>query len=145
MSLVYDELRRLAHHYLRKQRSDHTLQSTALVHEAYLRLAGLSPPQWQNRAHFLGIAAHIMRQILVEYASGRAAAKRGDGATRLAFDDSLGLSQQDDVDPVVLDKELTQLDAQQGGIVELRFFAGLPLRGRRKYWEFPRQPSKGNG
>ena len=77
MPLVYDELRRLADHYLRQERSDHTLQSTALVHEAYLRLAGQNPPQWQNRAHFFGIAAHIMRQILVDYARGRGAAKRG--------------------------------------------------------------------
>jgi hypothetical protein len=71
MPLVYVELRRLAHYYLQRERSEHTLQSTALVHEAYLRLAGNSPPQWQNRAHFFGIAAHIMRQILVEYARGR--------------------------------------------------------------------------
>src|SRR5271157_4936874 len=127
MPLVYDELRRLARHYLRQERSDHTLQSTALVHEAYLRLAGQSPPQWQNRAHFYGIAAHLMRQILVEHARSRGAAKRGGGATRLELDESLSLVEQNGVDVIVLDKalrELTELDAQQGRIVELRFFAG---------------------
>jgi RNA polymerase sigma factor (TIGR02999 family) len=130
MPLVYDELRRLARHHLRMERSDHTLQSTALVHEAYMRLAGRSSPEWQNRAHFFGIAAHLMRQILVEHARGRDAAKRGGGATRLTLDESLVSSQQKDVDVIVLDKalqELTQLDAQQGRIVELRFFAGLTI------------------
>lgn len=134
MPLVYSELRQLAQHYLRKERSDHTLQSTALVHEAYLRLAGQSPPQWQNRAHFFGIAAHLMRQILVEHARSRAAAKRGGGATRMTLDESLGMSmaiaQQNEVDVIVLDKalqDLTELDAQQGRIVELRFFGGLTI------------------
>jgi RNA polymerase sigma factor (TIGR02999 family) len=130
MPLVYKELRQLAHHYLRQERSDHTLQSTALVHEAYLRLAGQNPPEWQNRAHFFGIAAHLMRQILVEHARGRDAAKRGGGATRLVLDESMALSKQTDVDLIVLDKalrELTELDAQQGRIVELRFFAGLTI------------------
>ena len=130
MPLVYDELRRLAHHYLRQERSDHPLQSTALVHEAYMRLAGPTPPQWQNRAHFFGIAAHIMRQILVEYARGRGAAKRGGNACRVTLDDAIALPQQPDVDVVELDKALTglaELDAQQGRIVELRFFAGLTI------------------
>ena len=130
MPLVYDELRRLAHHYLRRERSDHTLQSTALVHEAYMRLAGQSPPQWQNRAHFFGIAAHIMRQILVEYARSRDAAKRGGSAPRLVLDESMALSQNQDVDLIALDnalQELTELDTQQGRIVELRFFAGLTI------------------
>ncbi len=130
MPLVYDELRRLAHHYLRQERSDHTLQSTALVHEAYLRLAGQNPPQWQNRAHFFGIAAHVMRQILVEYARGRGAAKRGGNACRLTLDEAVALPQQLDVDVVELDRALTglaELDAQQSRIVELRFFAGLTI------------------
>ncbi len=130
MPLVYDELRRLAHHYLRQERSNHTLQSTALVHEAYLRLAGQNPPEWQTRAHFFGIAARIMRQILVEYARGRGAAKRGGDACRLTLDDSVGLPQQLDVDVVQLDKALTELaefDDQQSRIVELRFFAGLTI------------------
>lgn len=130
MPLVYDELRRLAHHYLRQERSDHTLQSTALVHEAYLRLAGQNPPQWQNRAHFFGIAAHIMRQILVEYARSRGAAKRGGNACTLALDEAVALPQQVNVDVIALDKalqELSELDAQQSRIVELRFFAGLTI------------------
>jgi len=130
MPLVYDELRRLAHHYLRQERSDHTLQSTALVHEAYLRLAGQNAPQWQNRAHFFGIAAHIMRQILVEYARGRGAAKRGGSACRVSLDETIALPDQMDVDIVELDRALTglaELDAQQSRIVELRFFAGLTI------------------
>jgi RNA polymerase sigma factor (TIGR02999 family) len=130
MPLVYDELRRLAHHYLRRERADHTLQSTALVHEAYLRLAGQNAPQWQNRAHFFGIAAHIMRQILVEYARGRNADKRGGSALTLTLDEAVAISQGTDVDVVALDKalsELSDLDAQQGRIVELRFFAGLTI------------------
>ena len=130
MPLVYAELRQLAQHYLRRERSDHTLQSTALVHEAYLRLAGQSPPQWQNRAHFFGIAAHLMRQILVEHARSRGAAKRGGGATRMTLDESMSIAQQNEVDVIVLDKalqDLTELDAQQGRIVELRFFGGLTI------------------
>jgi len=130
MPLVYEELRRLAHRYLSRERTDHTLQSTALVHEAYLRLAGQNPPQWQNRAHFFGIAAHIMRQILVEYARGRSAAKRGGNALTLTLDDAVALPQQTDVDVIALDKvlgELSGFDPQQGRIVELRFFAGLTI------------------
>ena len=130
MPLVYGELRRLAQHYLRKERSDHTLQSTALVHEAYMRLAGQAPPEWQNRAHFYGIAAHIMRQILVEHARGRGAAKRGGNALRMELDESLALAQENDVDVIALDRalqQLSELDAQQGRIVELRFFAGLTI------------------
>ncbi len=131
MPLVYAELRRLAHYYLQQERSDHTLQSTALVHEAYLRLAGQTPPQWQNRAHFFGIAAHIMRQILVEYARGHgAAAKRGGSACRLTLDEALDLPMRTGVDVVALDRALTELsamDEQQGRIVELRFFGGLTI------------------
>lgn len=130
MPLVYEELRRLARHYLRQERSDHTLQSTALVHEAYLRLAGGNAPNWQNRAHFFGVAAHIMRQILVEHARGRDAAKRGGNVCKLALDDAVAPLQQIDVDVVALDRaltELSELDAQQGRIVELRFFGGLTI------------------
>jgi RNA polymerase sigma factor (TIGR02999 family) len=128
--LVYDELRRLAHHYLRQERSDHTLQSTALVHEAYLRLAGQHPPEWQNRAHFFGIAARIMRQILVEHARSRAAAKRGGPACRLTLDAAVALPTQPDVDVVELDRalnDLAEFDPQQSRIVELRFFGGLTI------------------
>ncbi len=128
--LVYDELRRLAHYYLRQERSDHTLQSTALVHEAYMRLAGQHPPEWQSRAHFFGIAARIMRQILVEYARARGAAKRGGAAYRLTLDDAMALPTQPDLDIVELDRALTglaALDPQQSQIVELRFFGGLSI------------------
>jgi RNA polymerase sigma factor (TIGR02999 family) len=130
MPLVYDELRRLANHYLRQERSDHTLQSTALVHEAYLRLAGGRAPQWENRAHFFGIAARLMRQILVEHARSRGAGKRGANAPRLELEESLALAPQTDVDVIALDKaleELSQFDEQQSRIVELRFFAGLTI------------------
>jgi RNA polymerase sigma factor (TIGR02999 family) len=130
MPLVYDELRRLANHYLRQERIEHTLQSTALVHEAYMRMVGGNPPQWQNRAHFFGIAARLMRQILVEHARSRGADKRGANAPRLELNESLAFAPQTDVDVVALDKaleELSQFDAQQSRIVELRFFAGLTI------------------
>jgi len=131
MPLVYDELRRLANHYLQRERNDHTLQSTALVHEAYLRLAGPNTPQWQNRAHFFGIAARIMRQILVEYARAHSAAKRGGGgACKITLDESLELAQKTDIDVVALDgalERLSELDPQQSRIVELRFFTGLTI------------------
>lgn len=131
MPLVYGELRRLARHYLRQERSDHTLQSTALVHEAYMRLAGQSPPQWQNRAHFFGIAAHVMRQILVEHARAHVAAKRGGkNACKLTLDAALEIQQKTDVDVIALDdalNRLAELDPQQSRIVELRFFAGLTI------------------
>ncbi|HEY1261966.1 MAG TPA: sigma-70 family RNA polymerase sigma factor [Terriglobales bacterium] len=130
MPLVYDELRRLAGHYLRHERNEHTLQSTALVHEAYLRLAGQNTPQWQNRAHFFGIAARIMRQILVEHARSRNAGKRGGGAFRLTLDAAIEFAQQNNLDVLELDRalsELSELDEQQCRIVELRFFAGLTI------------------
>ena len=130
MPLVYAELRRLAQYYLRRERSDHTLQSTALVHEAYLRLAGQNPPHWQNRAHFFGIAAHVMRQILVEHARALNAAKRGGGACKITLDAALDIQQKADVDVIALDgalDRLNELDPQQSRIVELRFFAGLTI------------------
>ena len=130
MPLVYEELRRLANHYLRQERSDHTLQSTALVHEAYLRLAGHNPPEWKNRAHFFGIAARIMRQILVEHARGRNAIKRGGDACRMDLDETIEFPVRTNLNVLELDRALSQLadlDAQQGRIVELRFFAGLKI------------------
>ena len=131
MPLVYGELRRLAHYYLQRERSDHTLQSTALVHEAYLRLAGQNPPQWQNRAHFFGIAAHLMRQILVEYARAHGAAKRGGASVcKLTLEDAVQLPKRVDLDVVALDdalQRLNELDEQQSRIVELRFFGGLTI------------------
>lgn len=126
--LVYDELRRVAHHHLQKERPEHTLQSTALVHEAYLRLEKQGAAQFENRAHFVAICAQLMRQILVEYARSRNAAKR-DGGFRLTLDDELAFKTRS-VDMVALDdalNELAKLDQQQSCIVELRFFGGLSI------------------
>lgn len=129
LPLVYDELRRLARHYLASERTGHTLQSTALVHEAYLRLVDQSPQRIENRAHFFGIAARLMRQILVDHARARQASKRGSGC-KITLDESADLSPKQDLDLVALDdalNELSRLDAQQARIVELRFFAGLSI------------------
>lgn len=128
--LVYDELRRLARRYLQRERSDHTLQSTALVHEAYARLVGQNFPAWQNRAHFFGVAAQLMRQILVDHARSHRAAKRGGAACRVTLEDAVWQAKPVDVDVVALDdalKTLAKIDAQQGRVVELRFFAGLSI------------------
>jgi RNA polymerase sigma factor (TIGR02999 family) len=130
MPLVYDELRRLAHYYLQRERSDHTLQSTALVHEAYMRMLGQNLPDWQNRAHFFGVAARLMRQILVEYARSHQAAKRGGDACKVTLDEGALVPQKTDVDVIQLDdalQDLAKLDEQQSRIVELRFFAGLSI------------------
>ena len=126
--LVYDELRRVAHHYLQNERPGHTLQSTALVHEAYLRLEKQGAAQFQNREHFLAICAQLMRQILIEYARSRNAAKR-DGGFRLTLADALAFKSRG-LDMVALDdalNELAKLDPQQSRIVELRFFGGLSI------------------
>jgi len=128
MRLVYAELRRRAALYLRHERMDHTLSPTALVHEAYLRLIRQKRVAWQNRAHFFGIAAQLMRRILVDHARGQQRVKRPNAALRVTFDETLGLTQPPDWDLLVLDEalsELTALDAQQGHIVELRYFGGL--------------------
>ena len=125
--LVYDELRRVAHQYLRKERSDHTLQSTALVHEAYLRLEKQSSARIENRAHLLAICAQLMRQILVDYARNRRAAKREAGE-RVTLE-GLPLKSRP-VDLIALDdalRKLAELDPQQSRIVELRFFGGLSI------------------
>jgi RNA polymerase sigma factor (TIGR02999 family) len=127
--LVYNELHRVARHYLRRERPDHTLQSTALVHEAYLRLVDQGPFQIQSRPHFVAVAARLMRQILVDHARGRRAAKRGDG-TKLALDDAMDFPQAQTVDVIALDdalNDLSRLDERQGRIVELRFFGGLSI------------------
>jgi len=125
--LVYRELRDIARRHLRRERSGHTLQSAALVHEAYLRLLDQRPFDTENRVHFLAVASRLMRQILVDYARGHGAAKRG--ADRIVdLDTSLDLPQMQSTDVVALDdalKDLTRLDQQQGQIVELRFFGGL--------------------
>jgi RNA polymerase sigma factor (TIGR02999 family) len=128
--LVYNELRSLAQHYLRRERSNHTLQSTALVHEAYVRLAGADPPALQNRSHFFGVAARLMREILVDHARAQRTAKRGGDACTLALDEALNVAGRTDVDVLMLDealKELARLDERQSRIVELRFFTGLSI------------------
>jgi RNA polymerase sigma factor (TIGR02999 family) len=130
MPLVYAELRRLARYYLQRERSDHTLQSTALVHEAYMRMLGQKLPDWQNRAHFFGVAARLMRQILVEYARGHQAAKRGGDSYKVTLDEGALVAQKTDLDVILLDdalQDLAKLDEQQSRIVELRFFAGLTI------------------
>ncbi|MBZ5571560.1 MAG: sigma-70 family RNA polymerase sigma factor [Acidobacteriia bacterium] len=128
MPLVYAELHRLANHYLQRERSDHTLQSTALVHEAYVRLVGQNPPEWQNRSHFFGVAAQLMRQILVDYARSHRADKRGGGVCKLTLLDAEAQPQPVDVDVIALDdalRALAEMDPQQSRVVELKFFAGL--------------------
>jgi RNA polymerase sigma factor (TIGR02999 family) len=127
---VYGELRRLAHHHLRRERAGHTLQTTALAHDAYLQLVDQRKGQWQSRAHFFGIAAHLIRRILVEYARRRSAGKRGLEAVRVPLDPELAASQPRDVTVVAIDDALNALssvDPQQSRIVELRFFGGLTV------------------
>jgi len=127
---VYDELRRRAASYLRQERPGHTLQATALVHETYLALVNQRRVQWQSRAHFLGLAAQLMRRILVEHARRHQAAKRGGTWYQVTLDDALWLSSEREVNLVALDESLTalhELDPQQSRIVELRFFGGLTV------------------
>lgn len=138
LPLVYDELRRLARYHLRQQRSNHTLQTTGLVHEAFLRLAGESSLRVKNRAHFLGIAAQLMRWILVDYERNRCAIKRGAGATRLTLDPSLceARSEGENIDLLTLNEaldRLRRLDSQQSRIVELRYFGGLTIEDTSEF------------
>ncbi len=128
--LIYKELRRIARRHLWHERPDHTLQSAALVNEAYLRLVRQEPPEWQNRAHFFGVAAQVMRHILVDHARNRVAAKRGGGALRLTLDPQIASPQKTEVDLVALDSaldKLARLDPQQSRLIELRYFAGLSI------------------
>lgn len=130
MPVVYQELRKIAAGYLKRERPEHTLQPTALIHEAYLRLMGGDLPSWQSRAHFYGVAARVMRQILVEHARGHAAAKRGGGAKKVALDDATLFSPARSADLVALDAALEALsafDERKGRVIELRFFGGLSL------------------
>jgi RNA polymerase sigma factor (TIGR02999 family) len=127
--VVYEELRRIAQHHLRQERPDHTLQSTALVHEAYLRLIKQKPAEIENRAHFLAVASQLMRQILVDHARRHRAAKRGRGL-KLELTEAMALQKPPNVDLIALDNalnELARLDPQQSRIVEMRFFAGLSI------------------
>ncbi|HZN12103.1 MAG TPA: sigma-70 family RNA polymerase sigma factor [Blastocatellia bacterium] len=127
---IYGELRRLAGHYLRRERPGHTLQPTALVHEAYLRLIDVKEVDWQNRAHFFGVAAVRMRHILVEHARSRRAAKRGGGEYRLSLSEADRPAEERDVNLLVLDDALRRLegfDSQKARVVELRYFGGLTI------------------
>jgi RNA polymerase sigma factor (TIGR02999 family) len=128
LPLVYRELRRRAGAYLRNERRDHTLQPTALVHEAYVRLVGQDQITWQNRAQFFGIAAQMMRRILVDHARRHQAAKRPDAGAKVTLDDRIGSTKPYDCDILLLDQALHDLagvDARQAEIVELRYFGGL--------------------
>ncbi|HEY4281849.1 MAG TPA: ECF-type sigma factor, partial [Chthoniobacterales bacterium] len=131
LPVVYQQLRDLAGNYLRGERSDHTLQPTALVHEAYLRLRKQRQVDWTNRAQFIGVAALMMRRVLKTHATARAAGKRGwDKGVRLVLDDAIHFSEKCDLTVAAVDEalgELEKLDARQGRIVELRFFGGLTV------------------
>lgn len=127
---VYQELRRLAHFQLQQERPGHTLQSAALVHEAYLRMIGLNPPRWESRSHFFTIAAQLMRQILVDYARRHRAVKRGGDAPKVSLEGTTIFADQKGVDVLALDealRALAKIDPRQGRVVELRFFGGLSL------------------
>ncbi len=130
LPLVYKELSRLAHSQLRNERPGHTLQTSALVHEAYLRLVGLNSPVWESRSHFFAIAAQLMRQILVDYARRHGAAKRGADSPKVSIEEAIMASQAKGVDVILLDdalQSLEKIDSRQARVVELRFFGGLSL------------------
>ena len=130
MPLVYGELRRMARRYMRDQPAGHTMQTTALIHEAYLRLVGQEEKRWQNRAHFFGVAAQAMRHILVDYARARHAAKRGGEARAISFDETAVVSRERAAELVALDdalKDLAELAPRQSRVVELRHFGGLSV------------------
>lgn len=130
MPVVYGELRRLANSYLRGERSDHTLQATALIHEAYIRLIDQQTPQWESRAHFFGVAARLMRQILVDHARSRAAARRGGDQQRISLDDALLFSEDQAAELVAFDEALSRLaalDERKSRIIEMRSFGGLSV------------------
>ncbi len=131
LPMVYRELQKIAHRYLSKERGEHTLQTTALVHEAYLKLVDQNRVQWQNRAHFFGIAAQAMRRILVDNARQRLAGKRGKGAEKISIDDKeIDISDEKATNLVELDfalKKLAELDPNKSRLVELRYFGGLSL------------------
>jgi RNA polymerase sigma factor (TIGR02999 family) len=130
LPLVYKELRRVAHFQLRNERPNHSLQSAGLVNEAYLRLVGMSSPQWESRTHFFAVAAQLMRQILVDYARRHGAAKRGANMPKVTLEDAMVASRRKDMDVIALDDALTDLgkiDPRQSRVVELRYFAGLSL------------------
>jgi RNA polymerase sigma-70 factor (ECF subfamily) len=131
MPLVYDELRRLAHRYMSHERPGHTLQTTALVNEAYLRLVNWKEARWQNRAHFFAVSSQMMRRILVDFARDRQYVKRGGGALRISLDKATPFAESRGEDLVALDEALTALadvDRRKGQVVEMRFFGGLSVK-----------------
>ena len=152
MPLVYDELRKVAARHMRGQREGHTLQTTALVNEAYLRLIDASRVKWQNRAHFFAVAAHLMRRILVDFARSRNYQKRGGGAKAVSLDEAMIVAPERGADLLALDEALTRLQAlneRQAQVVELRYFGGLSedetaealkvsVRTVRRDWNFAR-------
>jgi len=128
--LVHDELRRLAHRYMSGERTGHTLETTALVNEAYIRLIDSSRVRWQNRTHFFAVSAQLMRRILVDYARSHRSIKRGGGSPPAPLDDALAFSPERDTDLVALDEALSRLaslDERKSRVVELRFFGGLAV------------------
>jgi RNA polymerase sigma factor (TIGR02999 family) len=130
LPLVYDEFRALARHYLAQERANHTLQPTALVHEAYMKLVDQTRVDWQGRSHFFAVAAQAMRRILVDHARSRQRDKRGGGRARVVLDEAVALSPQKDEDVLALDEALERLaalDPRQAKVVELRFFGGLSV------------------
>lgn len=130
LPLIYGELRSLAGNYLRRERSDHTLQPTALVHEAYLRLVDQTQVNWQNRAHFFGVAAQMMRRILVDHARAHKAGKRGSDYQKLSLDENIDKAAERSAELISLDDALTELstiDELKSRIVELRYFGGLTV------------------
>lgn len=130
MPLVYNELKRLARSYMRRERPDHTLQATALVHEAYLKLVRQQAVEWQNRSHFFGIAAQLMRRILIDHARGHLREKRGGAKVALPLNEALAFSPEQSEELLRLDaalERLTKIDPRQGKIVELRYFGGLSV------------------
>ena len=130
MLLIYDELRVLARRYMKRERSNHTLQTTALVNEAYLRLLGQQQADWQNRAHFFAVAARVMRHLLVDHARSRRYARRGGSALRITLDETVAASPEESVDLLALNEALGRLntmDERMCRIVELRYFSGLSV------------------
>jgi RNA polymerase sigma factor (TIGR02999 family) len=130
MPIIYQELHRLAHHYMRKERAGHTLQTTALVNEAYMRLADYKKMRWQSRAHFFAVAAQVMRRILVEQARSRKLVKRGGGVPTVSLDEAAIVSHGRSAEVIAVDEALTDLeswDPRKSKIVELRFFGGLSI------------------
>jgi RNA polymerase sigma-70 factor, ECF subfamily len=128
LPMVYDEFRALARHYLAQERANHTLQPTALVHEAYMKLVDQTRVDWQGKSHFFAVAAQAMRRILVDHARSRHRDKRGGGRARVVLDEAVALSPQKDEDVIALDEaleKLAALDPRQAKVVELRFFGGM--------------------